>query len=233
MSNDQILYPVVEKFISINGEGSKAGELAAFIRMKGCNLACSYCDTSWANQSDCPCDWLSAADLIAWLQSQGAVNVTLTGGEPLLTPHISELIQAIGNAPLNPEETSSPLFQIEIETNGSIPLETFARITPRPSFTMDFKCPGSGMTDAMITDNFRILDNYDTVKFVVSNYEDLEKSREVIEKYVEKGYIYFSPVFGRIDPKDIVDYMTAHHMNGVRIQLQMHKFIWPPDMRGV
>lgn len=76
-----ITYPVVEKFVSINGEGQKAGEIAAFIRMRGCNLACNYCDTSWANTKDCPCEFLSAEELITWLKEHSIENVTLTGGE--------------------------------------------------------------------------------------------------------------------------------------------------------
>ena len=75
-----ITYPVVEKFVSINGEGQKAGEIAAFIRMRGCNLACNYCDTSWANTKDCPCEFLSAEELITWLKEHSIENVTLTGG---------------------------------------------------------------------------------------------------------------------------------------------------------
>ena len=96
-----ITYPVVEKFVSINGEGQKAGEIAAFIRMRGCNLACNYCDTSWANTKDCPCEFLSAEELITWLKEHSIENVTLTGGEPLLTEEIAPLIEALGSTDLN------------------------------------------------------------------------------------------------------------------------------------
>ena len=93
-----ITYPVVEKFISINGEGQKAGELAAFIRMRGCNLSCNYCDTSWANTMDCPCEFLSTEELITWLTEHKIKNVTLTGGEPLLTKGIDTFIEALGSS---------------------------------------------------------------------------------------------------------------------------------------
>ena len=89
-----ITYPVVEKFVSINGEGQKAGEVAAFIRMRGCNLSCNYCDTSWANTMDCPCEFLSTEELITWLTEHKIKNVTLTGGEPLLTKGIDTFIEA-------------------------------------------------------------------------------------------------------------------------------------------
>ena len=92
------VYPLVEKFISINGEGPKAGMMSAFLRMKGCNLSCSYCDTSWANTPDCPCEMLSADALIRWLKESGTANVTLTGGEPLLIPDIASPIEQIGSA---------------------------------------------------------------------------------------------------------------------------------------
>ena len=202
-----ITYPVVEKFISINGEGQKAGELAAFIRMRGCNLSCNYCDTSWANTMDCPCEFLSTEELITWLTEHKIKNVTLTGGEPLLTKGIDTFIEALGSSG----------FSVEI------------------AFTMDYKCPDSGMEQAMCTDNFSLLLSKDTVKFVVSSIADLEKARTICTQYKIADHcpIFLSPVFGRIDPKEIVEYMIEHHWNEARLQLQMHKFIWPPEQRGV
>ena len=126
-----ITYPVVEKFISINGEGQKAGELAAFIRMRGCNLSCNYCDTSWANTMDCPCEFLSTEELSTWLTEHKIKNVTLTGGEPLLTKGIDTFIEALGSSG----------FSVEIETNGSVALDCFHNLLHRPAFTMDYKCP--------------------------------------------------------------------------------------------
>lgn len=220
-----ITYPVVEKFVSINGEGQKAGEIAAFIRMRGCNLSCNYCDTSWANTAECPCEFLSSKELITWLTEHQIKNVTLTGGEPLLTKDIAFLIESLGNSG----------FDVEIETNGSVPLDNYHTLTHRPAFTMDYKCPGSGMEKAMCTDNFSLLIPKDTVKFVVSSIADLDKAREICIQYKVADHcpIFLSPVFGRIEPKDIVEYMIQHHWNEARLQLQMHKFIWPPEQRGV
>ena len=104
------------------------------------------------------------------------------------------------------------------------------------SVTLDYKCPGSGMEEFMVMENYDLLREYDTVKFVVSDVADLDRAREIIEsqKLVErKVAVYLSPVFGRIEPKTIVEYMIEHKMNGVTNQLQQHKFIWPPEMRGV
>lgn len=218
-------YPVAEKFISINGEGQKAGMIAAFIRMGGCNLSCSYCDTAWANTPDCPCTDMGAKELLSWLFSSNVKNVTLTGGEPLLIHGISDLITAIGNAGID----------VEIETNGSVYLKPFCSLHPRPAFTMDYKCPGSGMERFMEHRNFSLLTPKDIVKFVVSDQNDLKKALEICEKYHlnARCQIYLSAVFGRIEPKEIVSFMITHHWNAARLQLQMHKFIWPPNQRGV
>lgn len=219
------VYPLVEKFISINGEGPKAGMMSAFLRMKGCNLSCSYCDTSWANTPDCPCEMLSADALIRWLKESGTANVTLTGGEPLLIPDIASLIEQIGAAG----------FAVEIETNGSVSLAPFCGLSHRPAFTMDYKCPDSGMEEFMDLDNFALLEEQDSVKFVVSSEKDLDRAAEITRKYSlsQRCHVYLSAVFGRIEPRSITEYMISHQWNDVRLQLQMHKFIWPPQQRGV
>lgn len=220
-----ITYPLVEKFISINGEGPKAGMMAAFLRMKGCNLSCNYCDTAWANEPGCPAEHLGIEEILRWLKESGTVNVTLTGGEPLLVPEIGALIEALGKAG----------FSVEIETNGSVPLDPFCSLSPRPAFTMDYKCPDSDMEDSMDLDNFSLLTGQDSVKFVVSSERDLERAREITGQYSlsERCRVYLSAVFGRIEPQTITEYMIRHQWNDVRLQLQMHKFIWPPEQRGV
>lgn len=220
-----VTFPVAERFVSINGEGRKAGHPAAFIRMKGCNLSCSYCDTSWANEKNCPVMSCTLQELIDWLLDQEVKYVTLTGGEPLLVPDISLLIEAVGKAGM----------ELEIETNGSVDITPFHLLKPRPSFTLDYKCPGSGMESFMTAVNYSLLTDKDTVKFVVSNREDLDKAFEISQQYrlAEKCQVFLSPVFLRIEPKEIVEYMISRHWNAARLQLQLHKFIWPPDQRGV
>ena len=147
---------VVEKFISINGEGTRAGELAVFLRFRGCNLNCGFCDTKWANAADAPATEESAEELVEYVRQTGVQNVTLTGGEPLLQPHIGELITALGALG----------YRVEIETNGSVALEPFAALAFRPCFTMDYKLPDSGMESAMKPENFDLLRSQDAVKFV-------------------------------------------------------------------
>ncbi|MBQ1393120.1 MAG: 7-carboxy-7-deazaguanine synthase QueE, partial [Lachnospiraceae bacterium] len=115
------------------------------------------------------------------------------------------------------------------------PLKPFMVLNNCPSFTMDYKLPSSGMEDAMCIDNLLSMKKKDTVKFVTGNFEDLDRAKEIIDKYqlTEKCNVYISPVFGKIDPADIVEYLKNNKMNYVTMQLQMHKFIWNPNAKGV
>ena len=221
-----MIYKVVETFISIIGEGQHAGELALFIRFAGCNLNCNYCDTRWANQPDVVYQEMTETEIKALVADSGVRNVTLTGGEPLLQPGMYQLLETVG---------SLPDIRIEIETNGSVDIGPYMTLIRRPAFTLDYKLPGSGMEAGMNTENYRYLTKEDTVKFVISDKADLTRAREIIEQYQLEGRcgIYYSPVFGRIRPAEIVDDMIEHRLNGVHMQLQMHKFIWDPEQRGV
>lgn len=219
-------YRVVEKFVSINGEAKRAGELACFIRFAGCNLSCGYCDTKWANEKDAPYTDMSEQEIYAYIKETGVFNVTLTGGEPLLQEDIGTLLQYLS------QDTD---LNIEIETNGSIPLEAFIEISDRITFTMDYKTKSSGMEDKMCLQNLELLRPQDVVKFVVSDINDLDKMKEIIETYhlTEKNLVYISSAFNVMKPEEIVNYMIENRLNRVRLQLQMHKFIWEPDRKGV
>lgn len=220
-----MLYPVAEKFVSINGEGRKAGELAVFVRFRKCNLRCTYCDTQWANSGDCPAEMLSAEEIVSYINSTGVSDVTLTGGEPLLQSEIYGLI----------EKLMATGHNVEIETNGSISIEELSRCRYRPDFTLDYKLPSSGMEKFMLTENYKYLSGNDVVKFVAGSREDLEKALEIIEKFSlsDKCRVYFSAVFGKITPAEIVEFMKEKNLNKIRLQLQMHKFIWNSDLKGV
>ncbi len=219
-------FKVVEIFSSINGEGTRAGQLAVFVRMQGCNLNCTYCDTKWANEEDARFHWTSTEEIVELLRSMEIKNVTITGGEPLLQENIQELLEALAK-----EEG----LRVEIETNGSVDLKPFAEIPNGPSFTMDYKLPGSGMEVHMLEENFAVLRQQDTVKFVVKDYTDLCRTRDVIRTYdlTKKCHVYLSPVYGQIVLEDIVNFMKDNRMNDVNMQLQMHKIIWDSEMRGV
>ena len=191
---------VVEKFISINGEGRRCGQLATFIRFAGCNLNCGYCDTAWANDRKVAFDPMTAEEVYAYIKETQVTNVTLTGGEPLLQQDMGELLELL---------SQDPELYVEIETNGSVLLSKFSDLENPPSFTMDYKLPSSGMERMMALENFDHLTEKDTVKFVSGSMEDLEKARELINKYklTEKTSIFISPVFGDIELESIVDFM--------------------------
>lgn len=219
-------YYVAETFVSINGEGVFAGQLAVFIRFKGCNLDCSFCDTTWANDDDCETTIMTEVEIYQYIKETGVKNVTLTGGEPLLVPNLSELLELLA---------SDDFLQVEIETNGSIDMLTYKYSDNPPSFTMDYKLPGSLMEGKMLLSNLCILEKRDTIKFVVGDRNDLERAKEIIDEYalIKKCHVYLSPVFGNIDNEAIVDFLIEHRLNGVTMQLQMHKIIWDPNKRGV
>ena len=214
---------VVEKFVSINGEGRKAGELAVFIRFQLCNLNCSYCDTKWANTASAVYEELSPQEIVDYVVKTGVKNATLTGGEPLLQEELLYLTQLLGENNIS----------VEIETNGSVDISPFKNVKYPPSITLDYKSPSSNMEDKMLMSNYEYIDEGDTVKFVVGSREDLEKAKEISEKYISKSKIYFSPIFNSIEPEEIVKFMIDNNLNNVRLQLQLHKFIWEPDRKGV
>lgn len=220
-------YKIAEIFTSINGEGYRAGELAVFIRLCICNLKCSYCDTMWANFENTPHVEMTADEIKSIILKTGIKNVTLTGGEPLIAPYVKDLISKLA------EEKN---LSIEIETNGSVNIEEFSHIKNRPIFTIDYKLPSSGMEDKMcLTENIHFIEKKDCIKFVASSEADLEKAAEIIEKYdlTKKCHVYLSPVFGKIEPAFMVDFMKDKNLNNVRLQLQLHKFIWDPEKKGV
>ena len=218
-------FKVVEIFESINGEGMRAGELAVFVRMKGCNLSCNYCDTMWANETDCEFEEMTADQIVERVNKSGIKNVTLTGGEPLLQKDADKLLKLFSD---------EKDIRVEIETNGSVNLSPFLKYE-NTSFTMDYKLPESDMEKYMDLENLKILRKKDTLKFVASSVNDLKKAKDIIEKYdlIGRVNIIFSPVFGKIELTDIVDFLKDNKLNDVRMQLQMHKFIWAPEERGV
>lgn len=222
---DKMIFKVAEKFVSINGEGRKAGQPAVFIRLAGCNLRCSYCDTMWANSYDAPHESMTEDEIANYIRQTGIKNVTLTGGEPLTAENVKLLLERLSHEDIS----------VEIETNGSADISLCDDIFPRPSVTMDYKLPSSGMEKFMLMDNYAYLRKTDTVKFVAGSRGDLDRALEIIGRYdlTEKCSVYFSPVFGKIQPSEIVDFMLENKLNGVNFQLQLHKFIWDPDKRGV
>lgn len=217
---------VIEIFDSINGEGDRSGQLATFIRLNGCNLRCPYCDTkySWGQEFT----EMSVEDIMARVKEFGWKNVTVTGGEPLIHEYIWDLLDALCREG----------FVVNVETNGSVSITSrnLVRYNNNLYFTIDYKCPSSGQESYMDLRNFSSAAQMeDTIKFVVGSVEDLWAAKRVTDTYLEhfRGKIYVSPIFEQIEPSQIVDFMKQQKMMRWTFQLQIHKFIWDPEMRGV
>ena len=214
---------VVEIFNSIDGEGKRTGLPVTFIRLFGCNLHCSYCDTRYGCEGT---DYkeMSVQEIIDECFKIGNPRITVTGGEPLIHDGINDLLKALDDC---------GLYEINIETNGSVDITKFCY--DNVFFTVDYKCPSSLMNDKMYLDNFVFVSKNDVVKFVVGSEEDLIKAIEIIDRY-DLQYntnVYLSPVFGKIEPARLVQFVLDNHLSEVRVQVQLHKIIWSPDKRGV
>ncbi len=214
---------VIEKFVSINGEGLKQGELALFIRFANCNLRCSYCDTKYSFENP-EYKEESIEDIIDFANKSNVKNITITGGEPLIQNDIKELLIKLSDLG----------YSLEIETNGSVNIKDFINI-PNVSFTLDYKLPTSLMERFMEAANYEYITKNDSVKFVCGSIDDLNRTLEIMNKYdlINKTNCMISPVFSEIDPKEIVDFMIENNLNGVKLCLQIHKVIWDPNKRGV
>ena len=233
----EALLPVVERFVSINGEGRFAGFPSAFVRLKGCNLRCSYCDTSWANEADCPCEWMSPRAICDFAARAKVRFVTITGGEPLLHPECIVLVKALLSHEALPELT------VEIETNGAVSLSDISSLreglseqdAQRLVITLDYKLPSSGQEHFMLAENYELLKPWDAVKFVASNQADLQRMAQIHHKFhVEQCCQSFvSPVFDAIEPVEIVNFLIQEQLQNTRLQLQLHKIIWSPETKGV
>lgn len=217
-------YKVNEIFVSIDGEGVRTGLSSVFIRLYGCNLNCSYCDTRYSCENQ-EYKQMTLYEILAKVLSYGVARVTLTGGEPLIHEGVKDLINSL----------VANDIEVNIETNGAVDLNEFweYKYNSKVIFTMDYKCACSGMEDRMILNNLDVLQPKDVIKFVVSNYNELEKMEYILEESKCKARPYVSPVFGAIEPKELVKYVLDNELYDVVVQVQLHKIIWNPNMRGV
>lgn len=222
---------ICELFLSIDGEGIRTGDTAVFIRKTQCNLRCSYCDSAYTFTNDEAVD-MSVDEIVSKCVEigKGCKRVTFTGGEPLYcrTPEQEEETVALINA------LTSSGFEVNVETNGAIPLEKWLScVRANGFFTMDWKSISSGMSKKMIESNLALLDENDVLKFVVGSTEDLDQMKQLLEAHSVKAKCYVSPVFGKIQPVDLVNYVIDNKLHSVRVQCQLHKYIWDPNKRGV
>lgn len=217
---------VIELFSSIEGEGIRQGFPCSFLRLYDCNLRCVYCDTTYSYGENIEFETMSIDDIIRQLKAYKNRYITITGGEPLLqADEVERLITTMSahTTPWGP-------YEFNIETNGSI-LAPFRY--DNVIYTFDYKCPDSLAEEDMHPRLLEQIEPQDVLKFVVSSPKDLDKMKQLVLEKQPKGHIFVSPVFGKIDPKYIVDYLLHNDLQMIRLQLQIHKFIWDPDTKGV
>jgi 7-carboxy-7-deazaguanine synthase len=211
---------VNEIFYSIQGESSYAGRPCVFVRLTGCNLRCSYCDTQYAYDQG---KEMALLEVLERVDSFQCPLVEITGGEPLLQASTPDLIVALlGKG-----------HQVLLETNGTLDV---SRVDERCIKIMDVKCPSSGEHERFDMENLGRLTAGDELKFVLGNREDYEFARE-FQTHLRtiltiKNVIHFSPVYGLMASSSLAEWILTDHLD-VRFQLQLHKLIWPDRERGV
>jgi 7-carboxy-7-deazaguanine synthase len=210
---------VKEMYLSVQGESSHAGLLCSFVRLTGCHLRCSYCDSEFAFHGGTR---MKIPDVVAQVKALGAPRVEVTGGEPLLQP---------GVYPLMEELLASGLIVL-LETSGAIDVRL---VPPAVHKIVDMKTPSSGESDRNDYRNLTSMNANDELKFVIGSREDYEWSKRLIAEHrlLEKPYgMLFSTVYGKLTTKALAEWVIEDRLP-VRFQLQMHKYIWDPNERGV
>jgi 7-carboxy-7-deazaguanine synthase len=210
---------VNEIFHSIQGESTRAGERCVFVRLTACDLRCSWCDTPYAFHEGRK---MAIEEVLAEVDRFDCPTVEVTGGEPLLQKEAPELMSAL----LARGRT------VLVETGGHISLD---RVPPGVIRIMDIKCPGSGEAHQMDWTNIDRLQVADEVKFVIADRGDYEFARDAVARHDLAGRVtavLFSPVHGVLDARTLAEWVLAERLP-VRVQLQVHKYIWRPDTRGV
>jgi 7-carboxy-7-deazaguanine synthase len=210
---------VHEIYLSVQGESTHVGRPCVFVRLSACDLRCTWCDTPYAFTGGRK---MSIDEVLAQVDALGCTLVELTGGEPLLQPDAIPLMQrllAVG-------------CDVLVETGGHLPI---AGLPPGVHAIMDVKCPGSGEADKMHWPNVDALSRDHEVKFVIADRADYEYARSVITDHdlaARAGAVLLSPVHGVQRADELATWMLADHVPA-RLQIQAHKYIWPPETRGV
>ena len=208
-----------EIFHSIQGESTHAGRPCVFVRLTACDLRCAWCDTPYAFVEGRK---MTVDEVVAEVARFDCPLVEITGGEPLLQEDVYPLMTRL----LDGGRT------VLLETGGHL---SIARVPPRVVKIVDVKCPASGESAKNLWDNLERLDARDQVKFVIEDRTDYQFARDVVrQRALDRcvAAVLFSPVHGVLDPKALAEWVLADRLP-VRVQLQVHKYIWGPDVRGV
>jgi 7-carboxy-7-deazaguanine synthase len=207
-----------EIFYSIQGESLYAGLPCIFVRLTGCNLRCAYCDTRYAYDAG---SMMSINSIMEKIAAYSCRLVEITGGEPLIqeaTPHLITYLIEAG-------------YTVLLETNGSIDIHA---VDDRCIRIMDVKCPGSGTSDKINYNNFKYLSSKDQIKFVIADAVDYAFAKHILRVHLPPDTsiaVLFSPAFGMMDPSLLAEWILTDGLN-VRLQLQLHKILWPHDSKG-
>lgn len=214
----QITLVINEIFHSIQGESSNAGRPCVFVRLTYCNLRCSYCDTEYAFFEG---HEMSLDEIMKEIGKYRCRLVEVTGGEPLLQPDVHGLMKGLCDGG----------YEVLLETGGSLDI---SRVDPRVKRIVDFKCPSSMMSKNNLLENVEHLKDTDEVKFVICDRGDYEWSKEMIEKNQISGrcQVLMSAAYGRLEPVRLAEWLLQDGLD-VRLELQMHKYLWEPGRTGV
>lgn len=209
---------VNEIFYSIQGESTYAGRPCVFVRLTGCNLRCRWCDTAYAFHEG---GQRSVEQVLEQIRAYKCPLVEITGGEPLLQEDVYPLIDRL----------LLEGYEVLIETGGSLSVE---RLDPRVVKILDLKAPGSGMDPHNNLENLRYLSRKDQIKFVVADRSDYEWAKRVMSEYAlaEKTQVLFSAVLDELRPGELAEWLLADRLDA-RLQIQLHKYLWDPNRRGV
>ena len=219
VQNKTVTLTINEIYRSIQGESTWAGVPCVFVRLTFCDLRCTYCDTAYAFYAGAK---MTLPEIVQRVLTFDCPLVEITGGEPLLQRNVLALMTELCDC----DRT------VLIETSGA---HDISGIDPRVHRIMDLKTPGSGESERNRYENIAHLTARDEVKFVIGSREDYLWSKEKIAEFGligRCGTVLFSPVFNRVDPRKIVEWLLEDSLK-VRFQLQMHKFIWSPETKGV
>lgn len=202
---------ISEIFLSLQGEADAVGWPTVFVRLTGCPLRCAYCDTSYAFSGG---EWLSVDAVMAAVAAHQTRHVCVTGGEPLAQKGVVELLRRLCDAG----------YEVSLETSGALDISA---VDPRVSRVMDLKTPCSGEAVRNRYENIEFLTSHDQLKLVIGDRNDYEWAVAVLHKYrlTERCTVLFSPVFGRIEPRQLAQWIIDDHLP-VRFQLQLHKILW-------